>query len=298
MRFPLYQVDAFTDVPFGGNPAAVVLLSAAEGKSLDNATRQKIAAEMNLSETSFVELPPDQEGASFQTSSVFNLRWFTPAQEVPLCGHATIAAAAAVISGEGNTSAELVFRTVHSGELIVKQAERSSGFQLQMVLPHEAPTAPPPPWADAICKAVLGGSGVEVVEVALNSRIQYLLVELKEGTTREQLEGIKPDFAACLSAAKLEEVMLVIVTAKGLTGTHDFLSRSFAPWGGIDEDPVTGSAHAVLGPWWAQKLGKDVLTARQCSTRGGELKVTVDTKENCVKVLGNAVIVTKGRLFF
>jgi len=189
-----------------------------------------------------------------------------------------------------------VFETVESGELVVKRAASSSGFKLQMDLPNEAPGTSQPPFAGSVCKAVVGGSGLQVAHMAFNSRIKYLLLELKEGTSREQLESIKPDLRACLEKAGRQDINMVMITAKCSSGTCDFVSRCFAPWGGIDEDPATGSAHAVMGPWWAKKLGKDVLTARQCSPRGGELKVIVET--NRVKLLSNAVILSRGHLTF
>jgi len=304
---PISKGDAFADAPFAGNPAAVVLLTSSEARRLDNATRQNIAAEMNLGATAIVELLQNRgEVATFRKSRgsdlciVFKLSWYSPLVELKLCGHGTLAASA-ILYEEGNTSEQLVFQTKHSGDLIVKQGEPSSGFQLQMDLPcGTLPTEAPPPWAAPLCKALLGQSGVAVAETAYNSATQCLLVELEVGTTRDQLEGIKPDFSACLAAVGADKLLSVIVTMKGMPGPLDFLSRVFLPWAGINEDAVTGSAHTVLAPWWASKLKRNSLTARQCSSRGGELRLIVEEagqRIQGIQVLGNAISISSGLLF-
>jgi PhzF family phenazine biosynthesis protein len=266
LSIPLYQVDAFTDQAFRGNPAAVCLLE----KPLSAEQMQKIAAEMNLSETAFVE-PPDAEG-------VRHLRWFTPAVEVPLCGHATLATSHTLLR-EAGEEAPLRFQTL-SGILTV---EDEDGGWLRMDFPADppAPADPPPNLLEALgCPpGATVARSIKLWLVRLNSESEVL--------------ALKPDMTA-LGRVELGDTPLgVSVTAPG-HGAIDFVSRFFGPWVGVDEDPVTGMAHTVLGPYWMNELGSEELTARQISARGGELRVR--RAGDRIHVSGQAVTVVRGKL--
>jgi PhzF family phenazine biosynthesis protein len=235
MQIPIYQIDAFTIGPFSGNPAAVCPLDT----WLDDKTMQDIAAENNLAETAFIV--PREEG--------YDLRWFTPAIEVDLCGHATLAAGYVVLNHLQPDLDSVSFETM-SGTLIVTR----EGERLSMDFPARAPT--PVPASEALSEAL----GQAPSEVHLSRDILALYDD--EATVRR----LAPDQARLLA---LDEGLGVIVTAKG--DTVDFVSRFFVPKGGVAEDPVTGSAHCTLVPYWAERLGKSQLIAHQVSPRGGEL---------------------------
>ncbi len=232
---PIYQVDAFTLGPFSGNPAAVCPLDA----WLDDDTMQKIAAENNLSETAFIVA---REGG-------YDLRWFTPAIEVDLCGHATLASGCVVLDHLQPGLDSVAFET-KSGQLVVSR----DGDRLSMDFPARAPlpVAPSPALSEAL--------GEAPSEVHLSRDI--LAVYDDEASVRR----LSPDQARLLA---LDEGLGVIASARG--DTVDFVSRFFVPKAGIAEDPVTGSAHCTLVPFWAQRLGRSQLVAHQVSPRGGEL---------------------------
>jgi predicted PhzF superfamily epimerase YddE/YHI9 len=254
----IFQVDAFTRRPFAGNPAAVCLLD----EPRDDAWMQAVAAEMNLAETAFVE----REGDGF------GLRWFTPTTEVDLCGHATLAAAH-VLWELGESGDRLRFRT-RSGTLT---AERTDG-SIHLDFPAEpaGATDVPPGLEDAL-GAVSRWVG--------RNRFDYL-VEVADGGT---VRSLVPDFRALRQLPGRG----FIVTAAGEKGC-DFVSRFFAPGAGIDEDPVTGSAHCCLGPYWAARLGRSDLVGYQASTRGGYVGVHVAGER--VVLSGPAVTVLRGEL--
>lgn len=263
---PLYQVDAFTDQPFSGNPAAVCLLM----EDLPDDVLQAIAAEMNLSETAFVG-PADLDG-------VRHLRWFTPTVEVPLCGHATLASSH-VLLREVGTEPPLRFETL-SGLLTVW--EEDDGW-LRMDFPDDPPARAPAP--EGLLEA-LGCS----TDAATAVGVKLWIVELG---SEEEVLAVSPDFTA-LAAVDLRGTPLgVSVTAPG-RGDTDFVSRFFGPWVGVDEDPVTGMAHTVLGPYWMDRLGSEDLTARQISHRGGTLRVGRDGDR--IQVSGQAITVVRGTL--
>ena len=234
-KIPIYQVDAFTSRLFGGNPAAVCPLT----EWLPDAVMQSIAAENNLSETAFfVTVSPGK----------FHLRWFTPEFEIDLCGHATLSSAY-VIFKHLHPELEAASFETKSGELVVTKAESGR-------MSMNFPSRPPEPGAvDSRLRQALGGNSGPM----LVSR-DYLVVY----ETEEEVRALKPDFNAL---AKLDR--MVIVTAPGRN--VDFVSRFFAPAAGVNEDPVTGSAHCTLIPYWAARLGQTKLHALQVSKRGGEL---------------------------
>jgi len=235
MNIPIYQVDAFTLGPFSGNPAAVCPLDA----WLDDATLQSIAAENNLSETAFIVA--SDEG--------YDLRWFTPALEVDLCGHATLAAAYVVLK-HLRPDLDVVTFATQSGKLIVSR----DGDGLSMDFPARTPTQV------AVSQALSDALGEAPTEVHASRDI--VAVYDDEACVRR----LSPDQARLLA---LDEGLGVIATARG--DKVDFVSRFFVPKAGIAEDPVTGSAHCTLVPFWAERLGKSQLVAHQVSARGGEL---------------------------
>jgi PhzF family phenazine biosynthesis protein len=246
MPIPIYQVDAFARRPFTGNPAAVCPLP----EWLPAETMQQIAAENNLAETAFFVPLPVGEDADF------HLRWFTPTFEIDLCGHATLATAHVLFTELGFTKSEIVFQS-QSGPLRVRR--EADG---RLVL--DFPSRPPQPLVVAQYPAALLpalGPGAAAPLAVLASR--DLVVEF---ATAEDVLALRPDFAALVDLGYIG----LIATAPGGEGV-DFVSRFFAPEVGVPEDPVTGSAHSTLIPFWAEKLGKTELFARQESARGGEL---------------------------
>ena len=255
MKIPLYQIDAFTGRLFGGNPAAVCPLE----DWLDDATMQAIARENNLSETAFF----------IDRGDYHDLRWFTPASEVDLCGHATLATAFLLLDELG-VGGDVVHFETRSGRLTV----RRDGDRLAM----DFPAAPPEPCAEPDGLAAGLGRAPDAVLAAA----QYLAVF----STEAEVRAIEPDFARIAGLDR----RAVIATAPGEEA--DFVSRFFAPKIGIPEDPVTGSAHCVLVPYWAQRLGKTCLTAHQVSARGGEL--WCEDRGERVVIAGHAVKYLEG----
>ena len=261
MGLRITQVDAFTDQPFHGNPAAVCVLPAAAEEDW----MRKVAREMNLSETAF--LHPQADG--------YNLRWFTTSVEVDLCGHATLAAAH-VLWEEGHLQPSQIARFyTNSGPL---SAERK-GDWIAMDFPAVPEEAAPAP--TGLAEAL----GTRLSYVGRN-RFDYL-VELE---SEQAVRRLQPDFAA------LKKISMrgVIVTSRSESPDFDFVSRFFAPGAGIDEDPVTGSAHCCLGPYWSRRLGKAELVAYQASARGGVVRVRLN--DGRVILGGKAVTVLHGEL--
>jgi len=259
MHLPIYQVDAFAEKLFGGNPAAICPLT----EWLPDATMQAIAAENNLAETAFFV----REGADYA------LRWFTPAVEVDLCGHATLASAHVVFSFLEPGRERVNFRTLKAGTLTVARR----GDMLMMDFPARPATAVDPPPG---LLAALGGSPREVLK-ARDHMVVY-------GSAAE-VAALKPDFAAL---GRLD-CWAAIATAPGEDGT-DFVSRFFAPRQGIDEDPATGSSHCTLVPYWAARLGKRELQARQLSRRVGTLTCALNGDR--VAIGGRAVLYLEGKI--
>ena len=259
MRTPIFQLDAFATRLFGGNPAAVMPLESFPSDAL----LQALAAENNLSETAFL-VPQGHD---------YRLRWFTPTTEVPLCGHATLASAAVVMERLEPTRRVVVFHTV-SGPLTVRRAD--GGYLMDFPTRAVERLAPSPP---ELAQAL----GAAPVEVYANERT-YLVVFNRNATVRE----LRPDLPA---VARLGRGVIVTAPAEP---PYDFVSRYFAPAFGVDEDPVTGSAHCVLVPYWSARLGKETLRAYQASRRGGELRCRlvgerVELQGQCVFYLEGAV---------
>lgn len=273
---PLYQIDAFTERPFRGNPAAVCPLPS----PLPDGLMQKIAAEMNLSETAFILRLVDQP---WESTSIFQLRWFTPQTEVDLCGHATLAAAALLFQILHVSHSTVTFQT-RSGELKARGTEQ--GIQLDFPLDPPKPCSVP---SEALQALNIGSDAV--LDAAYGAQTRKLLINLKESET---LRALEPDDRALLKAKSLSSYRGLIVTSESQP-PYDFISRYFAPWVGISEDPVTGSAHTLLVPYWAGRLGKAKLHAYQASSRGGELWGEVVGKDR-VALTGEACVILKGTL--
>ncbi len=261
MTEKIYHVDAFTSQPFAGNPAAVCLLT----RPRPDEWLQKVAAEMNLSETAFLL----REGACYR------LRWFTPRVEVELCGHATLASAHILFETKLAKPDETIHFFTQSGEL---KATRAEGW-IELDFPTMQGRQIEPP---AGLMAALGVQACDVWDYGTK-----VLVEVgSEQTVRE----LKPDFAALVKQPHAD----VIVTSRPATAEFDFVSRFFAPQLGINEDPVTGSAHCALAPYWSLKLGKTEFKAHQVSKRGGVLHVRLAGERTFLR--GQAVTVSSGEL--
>lgn len=265
MELSFFQIDAFAERPFTGNPAAVVLLGS---EWLPDETMAAIAAEQNLSETAFVRRGGD---------GALGLRWFTPAVEVELCGHATLAAGWVVL--QGSTHDAVSFST-RAGALVVR---RVGAGALELDLPASA-HHPPDPIPDGLV-ASLGCAPLELLRVDGSSHATYWLARYPNIDT---IVSLAPDLV-CLRSLRAN----VICTAPGQD--VDFVSRFFAPGSGVDEDPVTGSAHCALAPFWAERLGRSSLRARQLSARGGHLWCEV--RGDRVALRGSCVRVIEGTLY-
>ena len=258
MKLPLYQVDAFASAVFKGNPAAVCPLE----KWLDDELMQAIALENNLSETAFIVAKGD----------AYDLRWFTPAAEVDLCGHATLASAYVVFEHLDKQAQEVHFDT-RSGRLSVT---RGSDGMLAMDFPVQ------PGEPIEVSQEIISGLGAE--PSYLFGGEDFMAVFERES----QIRAIEPDHAVL----KKFERRGVIITAPG--DEVDFVSRFFAPGYGIPEDPVTGSAHCMLTPYWAERLGKTEMRARQISSRGGDLLCSLESER--VRISGRVAEYMTGEI--
>lgn len=258
----IFQVDAFTDALFSGNPAAVCILES----WLDDAIMQSIANENNLAETAFI----------MKHENIFEIRWFTPTVEVDLCGHATVASAFVLFHFFDVNSSVLQFHSHRSGQLSVEKKDE----MLYLNFPTDYLTEFTEELKDTLETCI----GVKPLEI-YKGKTDYLAVIENE----ELLNKLQPDF---FSIAKLPSRGL-IVTAKG--EKVDFVSRFFAPQSGIDEDPVTGSAHTSLTPLWSKKLGKNKMVAHQLSKRGGQL--FCENKNDRCLIGGNAKLFLTGEIY-
>lgn len=261
MKFNLYQIDAFAEKLFTGNPAAVIPLK----KWIPDELMQQLAMENNLAETVFF-VPSDQDGVDY------DIRWFTPAIEINLCGHATLASAYVIFNILEEKSKSIVFSS-KSGLLKVKKKKDIIEMDFPSWKPERTSNYP------EHIQQVLG-----VNEIVGVYRYRDLLIELN---SEEDVKNAKPDFTALKSLGEK-----VIITAPGKD--VDFVSRFFAPSAGIDEDPVTGSAHSQLIPFWSEKLGKKSMQAKQLSQRGGQLRV--EQLDDRVIMAGKCVFYMKGRV--
>lgn len=262
-----YQVDSFTDKSFKGNPAAVCIVTG----NISAELMQNIAMEMNLSETAFIRVIEEK---------IFSIRFFTPKEEVDLCGHATLAAAKVVHDLYGyreiafNANLDILDVTVRDGII-------------EMQFPKSEPM---------IClenKDLLEAIGIEKPVQTLYA--EKIFMHIIECSSEKELLKLKPDFYRLLHCKLENNIKGLAVTCKSSNEIFDFTSRCFWPWIGIDEDPVTGAAHSALGPFWAKKLGKTKLKAYQSSRRGGCLDLSV--MDNHVIIKGQACLIMKGRLF-
>ncbi|MGD8455065.1 MAG: PhzF family phenazine biosynthesis protein [Anaerolineales bacterium] len=256
---PFYQVDAFTSEPFKGNPAVVCLLA----EALEETKMQQIAAEMNLSETAFLQKQTDG----------YSLRWFTPRIEVDLCGHATLASEHVLWESSELRPGEQVHFHTRSGILTAEYRDGLIYLDFP-ALACEPATAP--------------GELIDALGIAPKEVWKFGAKYLIEVETENDVCQMGPDFAALRKLPGRG----VVVTSLCQSEAYDITSRYFAPWVGVDEDPVTGSAHCCLGPYWGNKLGKTTITAYQASSRGGV--VHIQLKENRVCLGGNAVTVAQG----
>lgn len=262
MKIPICTVDAFTDKPFSGNPAGVCL----PDETIDDKTMQQIALEMNLSETAFLQKKEDGS---------YNLRWFTPAVEVDLCGHATLASSHLLWeTGREDKSATLQFHT-KSGLLKADYYKGEIGLNFPLIESKKIEIL------DALTKAL----GVKPVNLHM-TKWNYIA----ELDSEDSVRRVKPDFTLLQSL----EAWGTIITARATMPGYDFVSRFFAPAKGVPEDPVTGVAHCALGPYWMGKLGKDAFKAYQASARGGTVGVKV--AEDRVLLTGFAVTVLNGTI--
>ena len=258
----LLQIDAFTDQPFRGNPAAVCLLD----RERDEHWMQSVGAEMNLSETAF--LLPQKDG--------WSLRWFTPTVEVALCGHATLASAHALWEEKLLPASKTARFHTKSGLLTAKKQDGM--IELDFPATREEKTEPPASLLEAL--------GISSPRYVGRNKFDYLV----EVGSEDEIRSLKPDHA------RLRQLPVrgVIVTSRSSNGGYDFVSRFFAPGSGVDEDPVTGSAHCCLTPFWAERLKKTELNAYQASPRGGMVRVRLDGDR--VKLGGQAITVLRGEL--
>ncbi|KAM7254319.1 hypothetical protein ACFE04_032001 [Oxalis oulophora] len=290
-----YVVDAFTDSAFKGNPAAVCLLE----EDKDDAWLQSVAAEFNISETCYLTRVVVNDNSP---NPRFKLRWFTPVDEVVLCGHATLAAAHTLFT-KGLVDSNLIEFSTLSGILTAKRvqtsnlanpsniqnAERQDSFLIELDFPVLSTVEFNSVEVSTVSQAL---GGVPIIEMKKTTTSDYLLVMLPSG---KHVLDLQPEMNAALSSIPDVKGIIVTGVAPPETG-FDFYSRFFAPKLGVDEDPVTGSAHCVLAPFWQERLGKCEFNAYQASRRGGTLNVHLDEKSQRVLLRGNAVTVMEGSL--
>jgi PhzF family phenazine biosynthesis protein len=261
-----YIVDAFTDVPFKGNPAGVCLTRTA----LTDHRMLQIAQELNLSETAFIQ--------RLDSEDRYSIRYFSPKMEIPLCGHATLAAAKVVSEASGQSQVHFV--NINGLDLVVRQQRD----ELEMEFPiYETQPAKAPP------QLILALGIEQVIATVYNAETRILLIEIESANV---LTNLKPDFAALY--ASHDSINGVLVTAKSSDDDFDFYSRYFWPWSGTNEDPVTGGTHTFLAKYWATRLGKQRMRSFQCSSRTGSMHV--ELRDHKLLITSQAVIVFEGRL--
>jgi PhzF family phenazine biosynthesis protein len=271
----IYQIDAFTKEACKGNPAAVCIVE----EELPEAVMRVIAAEMNLSETAFVQrLQADGSSAT----AVYSIRWFTPKMEMPLCGHATLAASKVIFDCIGFKGEKIVFKSM-SGELESRRHEK--GFTLDF--PADELVEPGP------ASDLLEAMGIRrYKEIIYGKNTNKLVIRLH---SEKEIRDLMPNFERMKLVKACFPVKGVGVTAEG-EGIYDIVSRYFNPWAGVDEDPVTGSVHTVLAPYWSQLLGKKELRALQASQRSGEILIRI-AGGGRLEFIGDAVVVLQGEIY-
>ena len=278
----------------GGNPAAVCPLK----NEIPDDTKQKIAAEMNLSETAYV-IPEEGNQKDFISCKRFGLRWFTPTVEVALCGHATLATAFILFYEIQNVNEELEFRTERAGILTAKRGEKKGSIQMRLPLdPAKIKVTnelEPKLWD--LARSCLHND-IKIKEVKFSPTANLcLLICLDENQlgNRKDFEGVsmKMSMDELLQFDTDDRVKAIILTVKSTDGSgYDYYSRFIAPWFGIPEDPVTGSSFSVTGPYWADKLGKKNMIARQCSKRGGHVEMKL--QDDGIVLTGFGTVTLKG----
>jgi PhzF family phenazine biosynthesis protein len=282
LEIPLLQIDAFTSEAFKGNPAAVCLLDA----PMPAGWMQNVAMEMSLSETAFVvPRAATVNDAGREGSGEYDLRWFTPAIEVPLCGHATLASAHALWQTRRLAETQEARFHTASGVLVCRRVGDRIEMDFPALIPH---------------KAELPTSLVEALGVTPRNVLRHQRTDGTDGNflleldSEKTVRGLRPDFEKLRHIADSG----IIVTARGDASPFDFVSRYFASYAGIDEDPVTGSAHCMLTPYWAGVLGKKEMTGYQASPRGGRVSVRLVRKDDGDRVFlgGEAITVLRGKL--
>ncbi|GAA0085810.1 PhzF family phenazine biosynthesis protein [Clostridium sp. CTA-7] len=271
----IYQVDAFTNKAFKGNPAAVCILE----EDINDDLMRSIAQEMNLSETAFVK---PLECSDVNSCSFFSLRWFTPEVEVDLCGHATIATSK-VLFDEFNISGQEIKYQTKSGTLIAKRENEKIGLDFPIDKPLNF----------ELTEDILKAMGIKkYFKAIIGEKTRKLVIELE---SEEEIINLQPNFEKLKVLSFNTNVKGIGVTCKGRK-KYDFISRYFNPWAGINEDPVTGSVHTLLASYWSSILNKSEMLSYQCSNRGGEILIKV-LENNRVELSGEAVVVFKGELY-
>ncbi|GAB5402715.1 MAG: PhzF family phenazine biosynthesis protein [Aureliella sp.] len=277
-----FIVDAFTDRPFRGNPAGVCLVD--QENAIDDHKMLKIAQELGFSETAFVSSTSAKNSASEKSAPCYDIRYFSPVMEIPLCGHATLASAHVLF--RESAAHEIDFVTRDGVRLRTQKRNAPDQLALQVVMSfpaYKTTQADAPP-------ALLDALGIrEVTNVAFNAETNILLLQI---ASAKVLRELQPNFA--LLRASHETINGVLVTAEG-DDTFDFHSRYFWPWSGTNEDPVTGGTHTFLAPYWAKRLGRSSLQSYQASSRGGFMSVEVPG-DGTISITGQATIVLSGHL--
>ena len=274
-KIKIYQVDAFAEEAFKGNPAAVCILE----EDISDELMKNISKEMNLSETAFVK---PLENKNIKDCELFSLRWFTPEVEVGLCGHGTIATSK-ILFDEFNIKTNEIKYESKSGILISKKEgdKITLDFPIDNFLNYE------------LSEDILNAMEIKsYVKAIIGEKTRKIVIEVN---SEEEVVNLKPNFDKVLSLKFDTKVTGIGVTSKG-SGKYDFISRYFNPWGGINEDPVTGAFHTVLAKYWNSKLNKTEMLAYQHSERGGEISIEL-LVNNRVQLSGKAIIVLKGELY-
>lgn len=275
LNISVYQVDAFTSRACKGNPAAVCL---ADG-SLTKDMMLDIAAEMNLSETAFIQ-PLTED--SLSDTAEYSIRWFSPKMEMPLCGHATLAASKVIFDCLGFKGERILFR---AGDEVFESRRNGEGFTLDF--PPDQLQEPGP------VSDLLEAMGIRrYKEKVYGKKTGKLVIRLHSA---DEVRSLRPDFKKMLAVKACFPIKGVGVTAEG-DGYYDIISRYFNPWAGVNEDPVTGSVHTVLAPYWARILGKKEIKALQASERCGEIMIKI-TESGRLEFTGKAVVVLQGELY-